>query len=79
MEPCLDSRGFYIYRKDAFLPLLLRQTLRFNLKLCFVYGGINLGQVKYVKETLPRDRYACEMNFDSLARLYLFSGYSLIT
>ena len=41
--------------------------------------GMKFGSVKYVKETLSRVGYVCEMNFDPFARHKIFSGCSLIT
>ena len=41
--------------------------------------GMNFDPVKDVKETLSLVEYACEMNFDPLARHYIFSGSPLIT
>ena len=42
-------------------------------------GGMNFDPVKRVKETLSRVGYACEMNFDPLARHLIVSGCSHIT
>ena len=41
--------------------------------------GKNIDPEKFVKETLSRVGYVCEMNFDPLARHKIFSGCSLIT
>ena len=35
---------------------------------------MKFGPVEYVKETLSRVGYVCEMNFDPFARLHIFSG-----
>ena len=40
---------------------------------------MNFDPVKCVKETISRVGYACEMNFDPLARHLILSGYSQIT
>ena len=40
---------------------------------------MNFDTVKTVKEAVSRVKYAYKINFDPLARRYLFSGYSLIT
>ena len=35
--------------------------------------GMYIDPAKYAKETLSRVEYVCEMNFDPLARLHIFS------
>ena len=49
------------------LPSLIGDFFRF-LDGVLLPRGINFDPVKYVKETLSRVEYACEMNFDSLSR-----------
>ena len=40
---------------------------------------MKFGQIMYVKKTLSRIEYACEMNFDPVVKHYIFSGCSLTT
>ena len=51
----------------------------FNVELYPIYPGYELRYIKTVKEAVSRVEYACKINFDPLARRYLFSGYSLTT
>ena len=40
--------------------------------LLYITEGTNFDPLKYVKETLSRVGYVCEINFDPLARHYIF-------